>query len=148
MMIVYLFFGYQKWFACEVRALVPFITNGPLIFWLYPAFGMRWATWFLGRSEWALATLLFVGFWDKRAGILGAAGSTFTFIATVTIIPFMPNSWEASGGGFPAMTINVAILMKDLVLLAASIYLLRQDVIRVANAHPVWRAGAHHNASV
>jgi uncharacterized membrane protein YkgB len=63
-------------------------------------------------------------------GILGAAGSCFSFIATTTIIPFMPNGWAASAGGFPAMTKKVAFLMKDLVLLAVSVYLLRQDVIR------------------
>lgn len=148
MVIIYLFFGYQKWFPYEARALVPFISNGPLIFWLYPALGMRGATWFLGSSEWVIGTLLFLGFWDKRAGILGAAGSTFTFIATVTIIPFMPDGWEASAGGFPAMTINVAFLMKDIVLLAVSVYLLRQDVIRAANPGRLWHAGAYPNASV
>jgi hypothetical protein len=35
-------------------------------------------------------------------------------------------------GGFPAMTERVAFLMKDLVLLAVSVYLLRQDVIRTS----------------
>jgi hypothetical protein len=34
--------------------------------------------------------------------------------------------------GGPAMTERVAFLMKDLVLLAAPIYLLKQDVVRVA----------------
>jgi len=43
----------------------------------------------------------------------------------------MPDGWDAAAGGFPAMTGNVPFLMKDLVLLAASIYLLRQDVMRV-----------------
>jgi hypothetical protein len=52
-------------------------------------------------------------------------------IATSTIIPFMPDGWAASAGGFPAMTEPVAFLMKDLVILAASMYLLRQDLIRV-----------------
>jgi hypothetical protein len=32
--------------------------------------------------------------------------------------------------GFPAMTINTAFLMKDVVLLAVSLYLLKQDVMR------------------
>lgn len=50
-------------------------------------------------------------------------------IATSTIIPFFPNGWEASAGGFPAMTEHVAFLMKDLVLLAASFYLLKQDLL-------------------
>jgi Protein of unknown function, DUF417 len=65
-------------------------------------------------------------------GILGAAGSCFSFIATVTIIPFMPNGWAASAGGFPAMAGNIPFLMKDVVLLAVSVYLLRQDVVRVS----------------
>ena len=38
--------------------------------------------------------------------------------------------WVASAAGFPAMTPDVAFLMKDLVLLALSLYLLKQDLVR------------------
>ena len=131
MVIIFLFFGYQKWFEYEAQVLIPYISNGPLIFWMYPVFGIRGASWFLGAAEWSFGVLLFLGFWDKRLGILGAAGSTVTFVMTVTIIPFMPNGWAASAGGFPAMTGNVPFLMKDVVLLAVSIYLLKQDLARV-----------------
>jgi uncharacterized membrane protein YkgB len=133
MVIIFFFFGYQKWFAYEVERLIPYISNGPLIFWLYPAFGMRGATLFLGVSEWTFGTLLFLGFWNKKLGILGALGSAITFIATVTIIPFMPDGWDAAAGGFPAMTGNVPFLMKDVALFGASVYLLRQDVMRVSS---------------
>ncbi len=101
---------------------------------MYPVFGTRGACWFLGVSEWAFGLVLFLGFWNKKLGILGAIGSCFSFIATITIIPFMPNGWAASAGGFPAMTGTTAFLMKDLVLLAVSFYLLRQDVVRVYSA--------------
>jgi len=131
MVPIFLSFGYQKWFEYEAQVLIPYISNGPLIFWLYPAFGVRGASWFLGVSEWLFGALLFLGFWDKRLGILGAIGSTFTFVATVTIIPFMPNGWDPAAG-FPAMAGNVPFLMKDFVLLAASIYLLKQDLVRVS----------------
>jgi uncharacterized membrane protein YkgB len=77
MVIIFLFFGYQKWFEYEAQELIPYISNGPLIPWMYPVFGIRWATWFLGVSEWLFGALLFLGFWDKRLGILGAAGSCF-----------------------------------------------------------------------
>jgi uncharacterized membrane protein YkgB len=130
LVIIFLFFGYQKWFEYEAQALVPYIGHGPLIFWMYPVFGVRGATYFLGVVEWLFAALLFAGYSNKRLGILGALGSCFSFIATTTIIPFMPDGWAASAGGFPAMTEKVAFLMKDLVLLAVSVYLLRQDVIR------------------
>jgi uncharacterized membrane protein YkgB len=132
MVIIFLFFGYQKWFQYEAQALIPDISNGPLISWMYPVFGVRGATWFLGVAEWVFGALLFAGFWNKKLGILGALGSCFSFGATVTIIPFIPNGWAASAGGFPAMTETTAFLLKDLVLLAVSVYLLRQDVIRLS----------------
>jgi hypothetical protein len=72
MVIICLFFGYQKWFDYEAQALVPYISHGPLIFWLYPVFGIRGATYFLGASEWLFGALLFAGFWNKKSGILGA----------------------------------------------------------------------------
>src|SRR6201998_3740961 len=127
MVVIFAFFGYQKWFEYEAQVLIPYISNGPLISWLYPVFGVRGASWFLGVAEWRFGALLFLGFWHKGLGVLGAAGSVITFVCTVTIIPFMPNGWAASAGGFPAMIGNVAFLMKDVVLLAASFYLLRQD---------------------
>ena len=133
MVIIYFFFGYQKWFAYEAQELIPFISNGPLISWMYPVFGIQGASWFLGVSEWLFGALLFLGFWNKKLGILGALGSCVTFIMTITIIPFMPDGWAASAGGFPAMTEHVAFLMKDIVLFSASVYLLRQDVMRVSS---------------
>ena len=133
MVLIFLAFGYQKWFAYEAQVLIPYISNGPLIYWMYPVFGVRGASRFLGASEWVFGTLLFLGFWNKRLGILGAIGSTLTFLGTVTIIPFMPNGWDPVAG-FPAMAGNVPFLMKDVVLLAVSIYLLKQDVVRVLAA--------------
>ena len=139
MVIIFLFFGYQKWFDYEAQALIPYINHGPLISWMYPVFGLRGATWFLGVAEWTFGLLLLLGFWNKQLGILGALGACFSFIATLTIIPFMPDGWAPSAGGFPAMTEKVAFLMKDLVLLAASFYLLRQDVLRAASAGELYR---------
>jgi uncharacterized membrane protein YkgB len=130
MVLIFLAFGYQKWFAYEAEVLIPFISNGPLISWMYPVFGLRGASWFLRVSEWTFGVLLFLGFWNKQLAILGAIGSMLTFLGTVTIIPFMPNGWDPVAGGFPAMTGNVPFLMKDFVLLAASFYLLKQDVMR------------------
>jgi hypothetical protein len=56
------------------------------------------------------------------------------FITTVTTIPFMLDGWAPSAGGFPAMVVNGAFLMKDVVLLAVSFYLLKQGIARVTPA--------------
>jgi uncharacterized membrane protein YkgB len=132
MVFIFLIFGYQKWFEFEAQGLMPFISNGPLTSWMYPVFGVRGASYFLGVSEWLTAALLIWGFWNKKAGVLGAVMSVATFITTVTIIPFMPDGWAALAGGFPAMNVSVAFLMKDVVLLAVSVYLLKQDVARAS----------------
>src|SRR5437899_9919091 len=136
MVIIFAFFGYQKWFQYEAQALIPYINNGPLISWLYPVFGLRGATYFLGVAEWLFGGLLLSGFWNKKLGILGALGSCSAFVGTVTIIPFMPDGWAASAGGVPAMAGNVAFLMKDVVLFAVSGYLLKQDVARASRSAP------------
>jgi uncharacterized membrane protein YkgB len=132
MVAVFFIFGCQKWFDYEAHAIVPFIKNGPLIFWLYPLFGIRGAAVFLGSAEWLFGLLLFLGFWNKKLGILGALGSCATYVATVTIIPLFPDAWAAPAGGFPAATLPYLFLIKDIVLLAASVYLLKQDILRAS----------------
>ena len=72
--------------------------------------------------------LLLAGFWNKKLGVMGALISVATFVGTVTIIPFMPGGWAESAGGFPAMVGNIPFLMKDVVLLAVSVYLPKEDV--------------------
>jgi uncharacterized membrane protein YkgB len=98
---------------------------------MYPVFGIRGATWFLGVAEWLFAALLLAGFWSKKLGVFCAVGSVGSFVATVTIIPFIPGGWEQSAGGFPAIVGPVAFLIKDLVLLAVSVYLLKEDMVRL-----------------
>jgi uncharacterized membrane protein YkgB len=133
MVITFAFFGYTKWHQYAAQTMIPFISNSPFIFWLYPAFGLRGGARFLGASEWTILALLCAGFWDKRLGFLGALGSTITFFTTLTIIPFLPNGWDPDAG-FPAMAGLVPFLLKDLVLLAVSTYLLKQDLLRVSQS--------------
>jgi uncharacterized membrane protein YkgB len=131
MVLIFLLFGYQKWFEYEAQTLIPFISNGPLTFWMYAVFGLHGASYSLGVSEWLTAALLIWGFWNPRAGILGAILCVATFVTTVSTIPFLPDGWNAAAG-FPAMQGNVAFTMKDLLFLAVSVYLLKQDVARAS----------------
>lgn len=131
MVILFVLFGYQKWFEYEAQTLIPFIKNGPLTFWMHSVFGIQGASYFLGVSEWLTAAFLMWGYWNKKAGVMGALLSVGTFITTISIIPFMPDGWNEAAG-FPAMQGNVAFLMKDIVLLAVSVYLLQQDAVRAS----------------
>jgi uncharacterized membrane protein YkgB len=134
MVIIFAWFGYDKWFQSEITALAPLISRGPLIFWMIPVLGIHGTAIFLGTAEWTFGSLIFLGFWNKRLGMLGAIGSIGTFISTLTILPFVPDGWDAGAGGFPAMSMNAAFLLKDLVLLVVSLYLLKQDAARTYSA--------------
>ena len=59
----------------------------------------------------------------------------------------MPDGWDAAAG-FPAMKGNVAFLMKDVVLLAVSVYLLKQDVARVVSPRDTGAAHAGDRRAV
>jgi uncharacterized membrane protein YkgB len=128
MVLTFAIFGYQKWFSFEVHQIRPLIEHSPLVFWLIPAFGLRGAGFFLGTTEWLFGSLILLGFWNRKLGLLGALGSIVTFLGTVTIIPFLPNAWAAEAGGFPLMYLPVAFLMKDVLFLAVSVYLAQHDV--------------------
>jgi uncharacterized membrane protein YkgB len=147
MVLIFYMFGYAKWWAYDVPNLVPIISHGPLISWLIPVFGPQGADYFLGTSEWTIGTLLLIGFWNKKVGILGAIGSTGTFFCTVTILPFLPGAWEASAGGFPALNMASGFLIKDVVLLAVSLHLLKQDALRVSAGDPVTAHVSAHPVS-
>ncbi|MGC1300814.1 MAG: DUF417 family protein [Caulobacteraceae bacterium] len=132
MVLTFYSFGIQKWNAFTSQMLVPLISHSPIVFWIEPAFGVRGAGFFLGTSELTFGTLILLGYWSKRIGILGALGSTVTFLGTVGIIFFLPDAWAKEAGGFPIMTLPLGFLWKDFLFLAVSLYLLKMDVMRAA----------------
>ena len=132
MVFTFFTFSFQKWNQYTVEMLVPLISHSPVVFWLLPAFGVRGAGYFLGTSEAIFGSLIFLGYWSPRLGVLGALGSIVTFIGTTSIIPFLPNAWASEAGGFPIMTLPLGFLMKDVLFLATSFYLLKRDLVRAA----------------
>jgi uncharacterized membrane protein YkgB len=141
MVIIYFFFGYQKWFPYEAQNLIPFFKNGPLISWMYPVFGVQEPA---GFWEFLNGCSVHSCSWASGIKSLAALGSCVSFIMTITIIPFMPDGWNVAAGGFPAMQGNVAFLTKDLVLFAVSVYLLKQDVARASLSPESARAYSGH----
>jgi uncharacterized membrane protein YkgB len=132
MVFTFFAFSIQKWNQYTMEMLVPLISHSPMVFWLIPAFGVRGAGYFLGTTETIFGFLIFLGYWSPRLGVLGALGSIVTFIGTTSIIPFLPDAWAREAGGFPIMTLPLGFLMKDILFLAASFYLLKQDLARAA----------------
>ena len=132
MVFTFFAFSIQKWTEYTAQMLVPLISHSPVVFWLLPVVGVRGAGYFLGTTETIFGSLIFLGYWSPRLGILGALGSIVTFIGTTSIIPFLPGGWAPEAGGFPIMTLPLGFLIKDVLFLAASFYLLKQDLTRAS----------------
>src|SRR6201987_2794407 len=132
MVFTFFVFSIQKWNQYTIEMLVPLISHSPVVFWLLPVFGVRGAGYLLATTEMIFGSLIFLGFCSPRLGIMGALGSTATFIGTTSIIAFLPDAWAHEAGGFPIMTLPLGFLMKDVLFLVASFYLLKQDLTRAA----------------
>src|SRR5580692_9884916 len=80
MVFTFFAFSIQKWNHYTIEMLVPMISHSPVVFWLLPVFGLRGAGYFLATTEAIFGSLIFLGYWSPRLGILGAMGSMVTYI--------------------------------------------------------------------
>ena len=93
-------------------------------------FSLQGASNLIGSVELLIAALLVAGIASRRAAILGAIGAVVTFATTFSYL-FTAPGWEASLGGFPALSVVPGqFLLKDIVLLAVAISLLGKALAR------------------
>ena len=125
LIIVFLWFGGMKFTAYEANGIAPFIANSPFMSWLHAAFGVQGASYFIGALELSTAVVLMIGAFNGFFSALGAAMSSATYAITLTFLLTTPGVAEPTAGGFPAISAGIGqFLLKDVVLLAASVSLL------------------------
>ena len=137
LVIVFLWFGAMKFTAYEAAGIAPFIGHSPIMSWL-GMFGTQGQSYFVGVIELSTAVVLILGAFRPLFSALGALMSAATYLMTLTFFITTPGVAEPTAGGFPAISaIPGQFLLKDAVLLAASLVLLRASVrLRGALATP------------
>lgn len=128
LVVIFLVFGLQKFTAAEAMGIEPLVSHSPLTSWLL-VLGVRGASRVFGTAELTFGLLLAYGLLrpGTLAATLGAAGSCMTFLTTLTFLFTTPGVFIK--GSEPVMSGDVGLfLMKDLVLLAASVVLLAQSL--------------------
>jgi reactive chlorine resistance protein C len=130
--VIFLWFGGMKFTGYEAAGIAPFIAHSPFMSWLHVLFGVQGASYIIGVIELATALSLAAGAYSPVLSALGAAMSALTFVLTLTFFLTTPGVAETTAGGFPAISAPIGqFLLKDLVLLAASVCLLLASVKRV-----------------
>lgn len=132
--LVFLTFGYVKFFAFEADGVEPLIAAHPLLGWLLPLFGKAGASAFLGVVEISAGLLLLLGFRSVIASMIGGALTLVTFFITVTLFFVLPGVFEPSAGGFPAISGTGGFLLKDIVLFSAGLVFF-VDALHVRGQH-------------
>ncbi len=122
--LILIWIGGMKFTAYEAGAIEGLVGSSPLTSWLYSVFSVQGASNFIGSVEIAAALAILATPFNRVLGIVGSLGAIATFAVTSSLLLTAP-VWEASLGGFPALNVVPGqFLIKDLVLLAASILLL------------------------
>jgi reactive chlorine resistance protein C len=129
--VIYFWFGGMKFTEYEAQGLVPLVSNSPLLSWFYAVFSVRGFATFLGFVEISIGLLVFAGLVWSTAGALGGLLSAGLFVTTLTFMASTPGVFE-SGLGFPAITVAPGqFLLKDLGLLAASLWIVTDSARRL-----------------
>lgn len=119
--------GAMKFTGYEAQGIEPFIANSPLLSWLYAVTSVQGASNLLGVIELTVAVLIALRPLSARATVVGSAMAVAMFVTTLTFVLSTPG-WEPSLGGFPALSaLPGQFLIKDLVLLGASLWSLGES---------------------
>jgi uncharacterized membrane protein YkgB len=127
----------MKFTAYEAAGIEPFVANSPLMSWLYALLSVRGVSNLLGVVEIATAVLILLRPLSPLPAAIGGAIAAGTFLTTLTVLVSTPG-WEPSLGGFPALSaLPGQFLVKDVVLLGASLQVLGDALSALRERNPI-----------
>ena len=128
LVLVLFWIGGMKFTSYEAEGISVFVSNSPLMSWAYSVFSIRAFSALLGVTEVVVALLIAARPLSARAALVGSASAVGMFLTTLSFLATTPGVWEASAGGFPALSVVPGqFLVKDFVLFGAAVWLSGQD---------------------
>jgi len=122
LVLVLVWIGAMKFTAYEAESIRGLVENSPLMSWLYDLLGVRATSALIGLAELVIAGLIAARPLSATLSAIGSALAVGMFATTLSFVLSTPGVFEASAGGFPALSVVPGqFLLKDTVLLAAAI---------------------------
>ena len=128
--LCFLFIGLAKFTPEEAKGIQPLVANSPFMSWMYSVWSLQAVSNIIGVTELLAGALLVTGIWSARASLIGAVMSTLTFLATISFL-FSTSGAISWAVGFPMLGGVGQFLIKDVVLLGASVTLAGQSLKRM-----------------
>jgi reactive chlorine resistance protein C len=130
LVVIFLWFGCMKFTGYEAHGIEGLIEHSPILGWLHTLFGVQGSSDIVGVLELSTAAALILGAFIPLFSALGAAMSCATYLTTLSFMFSTPGVTAAPLGGFPWLSGDIGqFLLKDLVLLAASVCLLLKSTV-------------------
>jgi uncharacterized membrane protein YkgB len=119
--------GAMKFTAYEAMGIHPLVSHSPLLNWMYGLLSVRSFSTMLGFIEIGTAALIALRSVSPKASAVGSVLSIGLFTTTLSFL-FSTPGWEPSLG-FPALSAMPGqFLLKDIVLLGASVWSLGESL--------------------
>ena len=115
--------GAMKFTAYEAEGIKTLVETSPFMSWMYKVFSLQATSNVIGIAELTAAALIAIHPLAPKLSAIGSVLAVFTFLTTLTFLFTLPG-WEASLGGFPALSGSGGFLLKDVVLLGAAFFTL------------------------
>ncbi len=120
--LVFLLFGLFKFTAYEAKGIAPFEMHSPLLSWAFNLLGERGLANAIGSIELAIGVLIALRPVSARMASIGGLGACITYLITLSFLFSTPGALQ-EGYGFPYLSGMIGqFLIKDLVLLGASMW--------------------------
>jgi uncharacterized membrane protein YkgB len=131
--VIYFWFGGMKFTHYEAQGLVPLVSNSPFLGWVYEIFSVDTFSSLLGVLEVSIGVLIAGRLLSPKLSLIGGALSAGLFFTTLSFMFSTPGVIEP-GLGFPAITVAPGqFLLKDIGLLAASIFVAGHSLTALEN---------------
>ena len=128
LVIVVGWIGLMKFTAYEAEGISRYVTNSPLMSWVYEFMSHRGFSAVLGVVELTIALLIAARPFSPRASAVGSALAVGMFLSTLSFLVTTPGVWASEAGGFPALSgAPGQLLIKDLALLGISLWSLGES---------------------
>jgi uncharacterized membrane protein YkgB len=126
--VVIAWIGALKFTGSEAMRIQLYIGHSPFMSWMNHVLAVRTLSGTLGTIEITAAVLITLRPWFPRLSAFGSAVAVLLFLSTVSFFFTTPGIGDNDAGGFPALSPVGQFLLKDLVLLGASVWMLGESL--------------------
>lgn len=127
LVLVVAWIGAMKFTAYEAMGISPLVAHSPLLGWTYDFLSIRTFSTVLGFVELSIASLMAMRSVSPKASAVGSLLAIGMFLTTLSFL-FSTPGWEPTLG-FPALSAMPGqFLLKDVVLLGASVWSLGESL--------------------